>query len=240
MRIKFGPNSPMGTELSQDITTLLQKTGGETQWMSAYEVEHAARAIGIDVNRSLIRRSLSKQKKHVEYRTGADGVRRFHLRRQMLGDTSSQGARFVRPGTAWTSQRELREFLGNLEGQSLLLIDPYIGPETLDILADVWMPVQILTSHCGTPGKEAEFHRAFALFSSEKGRDVTVRILSASELHGRYIITPNSGWIIDHSLKDLGKKPAVIIPLFFDHLHSEITQYFDEQFNRGVEYSYPR
>ena len=218
----------------------IERAGGALRPVTVSAVTGAVRDAGTNVSPGTARRRLSSMKRFVSFRT-VGGKRLFILTPEALkrrgAFKSPHSAVFVRPGTSWTTQQQLKEFLGaQAKDGHLLVIDPYISEETLVCLAQVAIPIRILACHIGERGREADFRRTYDKFRHELGRDVEVRRLPAEELHGRYIFTGNRGWVVDHSLKNLGGKPAVVIPLHLDSVHPEIKKYFDDLFASGAVY----
>lgn len=225
------------TDSEQLIINALVETQASTDWPTASAIESCSRKKGGALNAPTIYRTLSRTKlrKVVEYRT-RDGTRRFHLKHSghAIVGKSSVLPHFVRPGTAWSTQRELRVFLGTLNRGPILIIDPYISEETLDVLSDVNVPIQVLAAHIGRKDKQVDFLRAYKKFRTEKKGNVEIRQCSESELHGRYIMSPLQGWVVDHSLQDLGTKPALIIPLHLGPTFNAVRQHFDAIFRVAV------
>lgn len=226
---KISPNGLM-------ILQALAGAGGISDWQTAPTVSRQARLQGQTLNAPTVYRTLSRLRSYVEYRT-IDGVRRFHIRKEghiLLGSTPAHGPIFVTPGTPWSTQRELRNFLREHTRGFLFIIDPYISEETLDIISDVRLPIKILTSNLGRKNKESEFLRAYKKFKKEKVDQVEMRQVASSELHGRYILTELQGWVIDHSLQDLGTKPALVLPLHLETVYNQIQLHFTTLFSKGV------
>lgn len=209
-------------------------TGGDKDFITAYLAAKNARP-KFEYTGTSLYRCLSRLRGYVEYRT-IDGKRRFRLTRAGISKASEvpSGASFVRPGTAWSSQTELRKFLALRSKGYLLVIDPYVSEDTLDILGQVQVPIRIATLNLGRKHKEPEFLRAYQKFAREQGRSVELRQCLRSDLHGRYVFTDGSGWVIDHSLQDLGTKPALILPLDIEPVFKQVYSHFEEVFNGGT------
>src|ERR1700704_1878918 len=110
------------------ILRALSAAGGVQNWITAPAVARDSRAQGQELNAPTVYRVLSQLFDFVEYRT-TDGVRRFHLKRvgqTLLGAGHPHGPTFVAPGTPWSTQRQLRDFLGTCAVGYLLIVDPYI------------------------------------------------------------------------------------------------------------------
>lgn len=225
---------PSERELS--VLKSLATAGGDRKWVTAPTVASVGSTLGEDLNAATTYRILSRRRAEVEYRT-TKGVRRFHLKQvgqRLLAPLESPLTPiFIRPGTPWSSQRQLQRFLKKHIQGFLFIIDPYISEETLDVLAEINVPMQILSSQLGRQGKEQKFLRAFKKFRREKDGCVELRQASSEQLHGRYIFTEGRGWIIDHSIQDLGKKPALIIPLHLDPIFCEVVAHFKGMFRES-------
>ena len=232
-------NPKQNSENEFAVLRALADAGGIQKWMTAPAVAQHSAKEGHGLNAPNIRNVLSRMHNHVEYRT-TNGVRRFHLKRagqSLLGSHSPNVPAFISPGTPWSTQRALRSFLKDHASENLLVIDPYISEETLDVLADVTVPIQILASNLGRRGKEEIFARAYKNFKREKNGQVDLRQIARDELHGRYILTANRGWVVDHSLQDLGSKPALILPLHLESVFSQVQSHFSKLFKKGTPFA---
>lgn len=219
----------------EQILSALLAAGAAEGWVTAHQVSVAARASGIPLNPPTAYRQLSRNRADVEYRT-RDGVRRFHLKSAGLNRPGDPNAAvFVHPGTPWTSKRDIAAFLKMNAAGPLLLVDPYIAEETLDVLAAVQAPISILSAQVGRRGHEAAFERSFRSFQREHpGTEIRTR--PHSDLHGRYLFTSGRGWVVDHSVQDLGNKPALILPLHLETCFSEVEKHFVSLFTAGQVY----
>ncbi len=228
--------TPNISENELAVLRALADAGGIQNWMTAPAVAQHSAQQGHGLNAPNIRNVLSRMHNYIEYRTTKD-VRRFHLKKagqSLLGSHSPNVPAFISPGTPWSTQRTIRSFLKDHASGNLLVIDPYVAEETLDVLADVTVPIQILAAKLGRGGKEENFSRAFKHFRREKKGQVDLRQISRDELHGRYLLTDNRGWVVDHSLQDLGSKPALIMPLHLENVFSQVRSYFSKLFLRGT------
>lgn len=220
------------------ILSLLADAGGWNGWVTAPAIELKATALGELVNRTTIRNRLTRLHVYCRYRTDNKGVRRFRLvtgARDLLAKDSGMGpSPLVRANSPWSSKAELSTFLETHCSQPLFLVDPYISERTLDVVAKVAVQVRILSSHLGERGKEAQFLRELADYRREHVTGLELRQVPEQEMHGRYMFTGNDGWVIDHSVKDLGKKPALILPIQPHSLTSQVRSHFESLFRSGV------
>lgn len=227
--------TPNLSENENAVIRALAEAGGIQNWMTAPEVAQHSTKHGDGLSAPNIRNVLSRMHNHVEYRT-KNGVRRFHLKKaakSLIGANSANVSAFISPGTPYSSKQAIRAFLAAHATGNLLLIDPYIAEETLDVLADVSVPIQILAAKLGRGDQEENFVRTFKHFKREKKGQVDLRKISRDELHGRYIFTGHRGWVVDHSLQDIGSKPALIMPLHLENVFSEVRSYFSKLFQKG-------
>jgi hypothetical protein len=108
----------------------------------------------------------------------------------------------------FTAKSRVREFLDPAETE-VLVVDNWIGPETLDCLRDVKHRIRILTGD-RQDLSTAAFDRALRDFQGE-GRDVQVR--RHPKLHDRYLVFNGRCWLVGSSLKDAGKKELNVLEL---------------------------
>lgn len=220
------------------VLRALSESGGIQDWLTAPTIAQHSAKHGAGLSAPNIRNVLSRMHKYVEYRT-SEGVRRFHLKKTglpLLVSRSPNAPAFISPGTPWSTQRTLRSFLKEHVTGILLVIDPYVSEDTLDVLADVTVPIQVLASNLGRRGKEENFARAYKSFRREKKGQVDLRQIGREELHGRYILTDNRGWVVDHSLQDLGSKPALILPLHLENVFAQVHSHFSKLFQKASRF----
>lgn len=232
--MKFSTETSL-TPREEEALRDLFVAGGSVEWLTAHAAAVQAQAAGIEISGPTLRRILGRLRGHVEFRT-TNNKRRFHLKKaavSQLGGGKEQEF-FVKPGTPWSTQNELRKFLGMHTVDYLIVVDPYVSEDTLDVLSDVHVPMQVVTAHPGRRGKEADFLRSYKKFSAEKGRNIEIRTVPGSTLHGRYLLTKDAGWVVDHSIQDLGNKPALILPLNVSGVFADVRTHFVGVFNAGI------
>ncbi len=100
------------------------------------------------------------------------------------------------------------EVVGGLAGD-LMIVDPYCGARTLDILRSAkGKNVRVLTTLAQAKKSAAnEFKRDLQDFRSEYP-NIEFRDYTGKDLHDRYILSPQHLVILGHSMKDLGSKES--------------------------------
>jgi hypothetical protein len=217
-----------------DILRALAEAGGASDWITAPQVVRHARSNGEELNSSTVYRALTRMRREVEYRT-AGHVRRFHLRRQgrdFLTEPLQDTGSFVSPNTPWTTRKHLKKAFDGLSGE-IFIVDPYISEDSLDLFSESGARVSILTTRLGRTSKEEEFMRAAKKLSREKGGLLEIRRCSAEKLHGRYVFTSVGAWVVDHSLQDLGVKPALILQIN-SSLVAKVRSHFETIFSDAL------
>lgn len=126
--------------------------------------------------------------------------------RQILDQVSTPGEVSVPGGKPFTAKSEIRSFLEKADGP-VFLIDPWVGPGTLDCLREVAHAIRILTSDRENQ-VENGFDRCMKDFASE-GHPLEVR--QHSKLHDRFLIFNDRCWMVGSSIKDAGKKALNVI-----------------------------
>ena len=223
---------PSDSELIQ-LLTALSEAGGYLQMVTAPSVVKAGLDLGFDLNNSTTYRRLSSASGYVQYRT-IGNIRRFRLLakgRELINAESYHLPSFVKPGTPWSSMKQLKQFLSRICEGELLLIDPYISEDTLDLLSEIQCPIRILTVNAGRRGKEPNFLREYQKLRKEKHDNLEVRIGKPEDLHGRYLFFGETGYVLDHSVQDWGKKPALIMPLYLGSLRQQIYGHFEQLYH---------
>lgn len=139
---------------------------------------------------------------------------------------------YFEPGRRYSSKRLLvKNILGGLSGE-LKIVDPYCGERTLDCLRDIkGSIVKFLTRAENLPQKErGHFLRELQDFKSENP-SMEFRSYPNTDLHDRYIVSPNSLVLLGHSIKDLGGKESFAIVLG-EECCKNVLEALSENFNR--------
>ena len=116
----------------------------------------------------------------------------------------SRDETIIPAGNQFVAQRWIKEIFSKA-GKSLDIVETYIGSDLFDRIhdADIKADIRILTQKCGS---SPSYYQAFR---KDYGGKIELRNATANVLHARSVIVDRtSGYMIDHSLKDLGKKDA--------------------------------
>jgi hypothetical protein len=125
----------------------------------------------------------------------------------------------------FTAKSESREFLGKAATE-IIVVDNWVGINTLDCLRDVNQHIKILTGQHSN-SLDDDFLRALQDFRAE-GHWIEVR--RHQKLHDRYILFNNRCWLAGSSLKDAGKKAFNVIELVDSKtlIYAEVTKKWEE------------
>lgn len=117
-------------------------------------------------------------------------------------------------------------------GTDLKIFDPYAGERTLDILArHKNKNIKFLTRLSNLdPRRKAAFLREFNDFKTEN-TNVEIKDYPNSDIHDRFIITPDSLVILGHSIKDIGSKESFAI-ILKENISRNIIESLAENFNK--------
>ena len=90
----------------------------------------------------------------------------------------------------------------------ILLIDSWIGTETLDILAKKrkGVVVEVVTSVRGNKVADSEV----AKFNAQYGG---LSVKTSAECHDRFIVGDNTVWLCGSSVKDAGRRMSVLVKM---------------------------
>lgn len=161
---------------------------------------------------------------------------RFEMHREMsgrisqtkedLGEAEIPSEITVEDGKEFTAKAEVRDFFAGAE-DGLLVIDPYVGPVTLDCFRSVRVPVRLLT---GTRNNSVEgtFGEALEQFRGE-GFEIEVR--THDGLHDRYAVLNERCFLIGSSLKHAGRKQLNIIE--FSDARRAVAEILDAKWSEG-------
>lgn len=139
---------------------------------------------------------------------------------------------YFEPGRCFTSKRILsKNILNNLKSE-LKILDPYCNERTLDVLKDVGdREVKVLTRVENLRDKERDrFLREIKDFKSEN-KNIEFRSYPNTDIHDRYVISPEFIAILGHSIKDLGSKESFAI-LLNKNTSKNIIEALNENFDR--------
>ena len=140
---------------------------------------------------------------------------------------------YFEPGQRYSSKRLLAiGILSTLTGE-IKIVDPYCGERTLDIIKDVkGRPIKFLTrtENITNVNAKNKFLREIYDFKTENA-DIEFRNYPSTDLHDRYIVSPNCIVLLGHSLKDLGSKESFAIVLN-EATCKNVYEALNENFNR--------
>ncbi len=122
--------------------------------------------------------------------------------------------------TPYSARRKLEDIFENAKSK-IRIGDNYIGRRTLDYLKISTVPIQILTSS----NREKNFDSALTDFRQEHSQTVEIQIKDGA-LHGRFIIADDRFYILDHSIKDFGKKLSSIVEVTDGTVQAAIKKIF--------------
>ena len=139
---------------------------------------------------------------------------------------------YFEPNKKYSSKKLFIEnVIAGLNGE-MRIVDPYCGERTLDCLRDIkGNIVKFLTRAENLPQKErGNFLRELQDFKSENP-NIEFRSYPNTDLHDRYIVSPNSLVLLGHSIKDLGGKESFAIVLNEDTCKNML-EALNENFDR--------
>lgn len=145
---------------------------------------------------------------------------------------------YFEPDKRYTSKRILsKNILNNLKGE-LKIIDPYCSERTLDILKDIKdKPVEFLTKLENLRERDRNrFLRELRDFKSENP-NIEFRNYPHTDIHDRFIVSPEFLAILGHSIKDLGNKESFAIVLSKNtskNIIKAVIENFDRRWRRSI------
>jgi len=122
---------------------------------------------------------------------------------------------YFEPEKRYSSKRLLATSILNMLTGEIRIVDPYCGERTLDVITDVkGRPIKFLTrlGNINNANVKSRFLRELQDFKLEN-TDIEFRDYPNTDLHDRYIISPDRVVLIGHSIKDLGAKESFAIVL---------------------------
>ena len=114
----------------------------------------------------------------------------------------------IDPGKPFGAQTAFAALLRELGG-ALSVCDPYLHPETLEVLEGAGRAsgIRLLTVNVSKPGQMRQLVSAF----SKQVGPLQVRISDRRDLHDRYIIAEARMLLLGCSLNGIGKKQAFVV-----------------------------
>lgn len=230
--------SPLDLALA---TLLVARDRCGTETLTAEHMVAALEAAGIAAKRSALVKALARAGNRISRKASREGtVYRLMLlgerqARALLSRGNLQVLRF--DGTAPRSAKQcITDLLAGLSG-TVRICDPYYGLRTLDVLdaLPAHAAVRFLTARTSEAGPKLT--SALKDFRKERPR-VEFRVASIpSDLHDRYVVSPDSLLLVGHGLKDVGSKESFVVVLnkaLAADLIDAITSSFDTRWSAGT------
>jgi hypothetical protein len=120
--------------------------------------------------------------------------------RELLQHGAAASEIVLPPGKVFSAPSLLRELLATAT-TPVLVVDPYVGPGTLDVLRTIETSIRLLTGRSAQSIAKG-FELAVEQFVAE-GRQLEVR--RSDRLHDRHLVFNDRCWLIGGSFKDAGK-----------------------------------
>lgn len=145
---------------------------------------------------------------------------------------------YFEPGQKYSSKRLLSTGILNALSGQLRIADPYCGERTLDIIKDVEnRPIKFLTKMENIRDEKArnKFLRELKDFKTEYV-NIEFRDYPNTDLHDRYVISPNCVVLLGYSIKDLGAKESFAIVLneaSCKNIYEALSENFDRRWKQS-------
>lgn len=147
---------------------------------------------------------------------------------------------YINPDKPRTARKTLESLVRSIPKDEIRICDPYYGVRTLEVLevfAKHHKKIKFLTARLGGGEKQATLTRAIADFKKEFGSKIEMRLVSANDLHDRYIISKDQFLIIGHGIKDLGGRESLLVAVqdrYGKDIRKTITAKFDIRWGAGT------
>lgn len=127
----------------------------------------------------------------------------------------------VDSSTPYSVQRDFEKIFEQAT-QRILIVDNYIGRKTLDYLLIAKVPIRIIT----TSFTEQGFDTAKQAFLAQYQSTMDIKVKNGV-FHGRFIIADDKYYVVDHSIKDYGKKPSMIVEIVDSDIQKSMLTLFN-------------
>lgn len=145
---------------------------------------------------------------------------------------------YFQPEQRYSSKRLLVTSILSTLTSETKIVDPYCGERTLDVIKDLKArPIKFLTrlGNINNANVKNRFLRELQDFKTEN-TDIEFRDYPNTDLHDRYIISPDRIVLIGHSIKDLGAKESFAIVLYetsSKNLYEALSENFDRRWKQS-------
>lgn len=127
----------------------------------------------------------------------------------IFGIASKARHYIIKSGQTFTAKKLFEDFLkAEIEGNEILLCDPYISPSTLYPFSELWGKIDSLKILTANISDEDKFKATLKSLKDET--EISTEFKINRKIHDRYLIFGNKCWLIGTSIKDLGNKDCVI------------------------------
>jgi hypothetical protein len=165
-------------------------------------------------------------------------IKGLKIVKDLLGHHIGAKVWLIESGMTYSGKKLFKEIVSPKVDEVIKICDPYCGIRLLDILGDVLSEIKtnckiyLLTRAIE---RKEQFKRELEDFKKEfPNIEIEVRILEDGKLHDRYIITGTDYWSVGTSIKDIGRKDALITKL-----PDEVKHALKEIFNKRWESAKP-
>ena len=236
----------LGTVLDQTLWILwASKDGLKTGRLTAAQIALLMRdAMEVSISASSVAQALRRAGRKVHVYRDSDAIYyeimkagKDHLLATVPADSVEMY--YFEPGKKYSSKHVLSgEVIGTLAGD-LMVVDPYCGPRTLDVLMSAkGNKVRVLTTLPQTSKTAVNaFKRELRDFASDYP-SIEFRDYQGKDLHDRYILSPDRLVLLGYSIKDLGSRESFAIVLS-RQMCEEIAQALSEAFEDRWQKSTP-
>jgi len=215
---------------------------GSADRLSAEHIVACLETAGIAVMKKSISRALSRSGNRISTATGLEGDVLYRLmikgERKIAAHLGGGGLSVIRfeGNKPRTGRMRLGEILSSLKGM-IRICDPYYGVRTLDSLDYVPKSCAVRFLTVKTNESARQISGALKDFKREKP-NVEFRIAAdPSQLHDRYVLTPDQIILVGHGLKDIGGKESFLVQIDTHLAKGIITRTindFDLRWNAGT------
>ncbi|MEM2125725.1 MAG: hypothetical protein QXQ53_04940 [Candidatus Methanosuratincola sp.] len=150
----------------------------------------------------------------------------------MIGKIEKLPVYIIKAGEQFTGIKRFEEFLKELDDGEILLVDPYVSPNTLfpfSILKGKLRVFKILTSNIYEEDKFREYKKKF-----EREINAILEVRINKKPHDRYLICGNKCWSIGTSIKDFGNKDTILHEM--SEVKDSLQDLFDSRWNEAEKF----
>lgn len=211
-------------------------------YLSHTEISNLLRSKDVSCSQISIARALARAGGKIDLKSSKEAIRyrimhegEQHLRRQV----GLEGIRvvYVDGSSAWTDRRLLLDELANRLGRDVIVVDKYIGTDTLGFVASLGKRRRVRFLTALISGSQSQFLRELHTFAREYKNFEIRKYPHEKQIHDRFLLSSDELYILGHGLKDFGKSESFVLALkgaYARDIRQLLKKNFESKWNKST------